>query len=140
MSLKNDLIDLDSALVVNGLFNVRSLWKQSGVRVGSAGHVRFRGGAAKILHDLYPPPSNPKCLSSSGVAATAMPVSWNMQRFLEFKVATQKTFTLCSTSPARLGISVAQLKNPSTSVARLGIQDAPRKTPTRSVARLQIVI
>jgi len=61
---------------------------------------------------------------------------WNMQLFLEFKVATQKTFMLCSTSPARLEIPAAQLKNLSTSVARLGIQDAPRKTPTRSVARL----
>ncbi len=64
---------------------------------------------------------------------------WNMQRFLEFKVATQKTFTLCSTFPARLGIPVAPLKNPSTSVGYLGIQQAPRKFPTRSVVRPGIV-
>jgi len=44
-------------LVANGLFNVRSLWKQSGVRVSSAGHVRLRGLAAKILRDLNLPPS-----------------------------------------------------------------------------------
>ncbi|CAI08076.1 probable regulator of chromosome condensation [Aromatoleum aromaticum EbN1] len=54
---------------------MRSLWKQSGVRVSSAGHVSLRGRAAKKLRDLFPPPSTPNSLSSSGVAAIAITVS-----------------------------------------------------------------
>jgi hypothetical protein len=53
-------------------FNVCARWQQSGVRVGSAGHVSLRGRAAKMLRDLYPPLPNPHLLSSSGAAATAM--------------------------------------------------------------------
>ncbi len=46
--------------------------KQSGVRVGPAGHVRLRGRAAKNLRDLFPPSPTPQLLSSSGVAPDAM--------------------------------------------------------------------
>jgi len=49
-------------------------WQQSGVRVGSAGHVSLRGQAAKILRDLSPSLPCSDLLSSSGVAATAMTV------------------------------------------------------------------
>jgi hypothetical protein len=59
------------ALLATALrFNVRSLWKQSWVRVSSAGHVRLRGQVAKRWRYLFPP----YFLSSSGVAPLAMTV------------------------------------------------------------------